>query len=92
MPSAFHQSKVIAPSAVFYPPAQVWLLRMQVGILQFSNDVRVELEPQVVDREVFDKKLATMVRLQGWVCYTHAEPGALSSWPAFETARRVQCW
>lgn len=37
----------------------------RVGILQFSNDVRVELPPQVVEQEVFDKKLETMTRING---------------------------
>lgn len=59
-----------APSTCFLVPLTTsvlntlkWTLScMQVGILQFSNDVRVELQPQVVDRDVFDKKLEIMVR------------------------------
>jgi hypothetical protein len=37
----------------------------RVGILQFSNDVRIELQPQAIDREMFDQKLATMTRING---------------------------
>ena len=37
----------------------------QVGILQFSNDVRVELPPQFVDHQVYQKTLQTMVSSSG---------------------------
>lgn len=65
---------------------------MQVGILQFSNDVRVELEPQVVDREVFDKKLATMVRFQGWFIALMQNLALLAAGRPSRRPRRVQCW
>jgi hypothetical protein len=37
------------------------LYEMQVGILQFSNDVRVEISPQAVDDHAHEKTLQTMV-------------------------------
>ena len=39
----------------------------QVGILQFSNDVRVEMPPQAVDHQVYQKTLQTMVSNRGQV-------------------------
>lgn len=38
---------------------------MQVGILQFSNDVRVEMPAQAVDHHAYEKKLQTMVSSTG---------------------------
>jgi hypothetical protein len=37
----------------------------QVGILQFSNEVRVEMPPKAVDKDAFQSKLQTMVRVTG---------------------------
>ena len=39
----------------------------QVGILQFSNDVRVELPLQVVRHQMYQKTLQTMVSSRGQV-------------------------
>lgn len=47
---------------IMWPQQYMLSFPLQVGILQFSNDVRVELPPQVVEQEVFNKKLETMVR------------------------------
>jgi hypothetical protein len=40
----------------------------QVGILQFSNDMRVELPLQVVDHQGYQKTLQTMVSSRGGLC------------------------
>ena len=46
----------------------VHIVVTQVGILQFSNDVRVELLPQLVDLQVYQKTLQTMVSSRGQLC------------------------